>query len=275
MRRCRQPVRGWRPLAQKLGFFQDEFGKNGPKIELDYFAGTGPAINEALAQNQTDFGSYGGLPNVIGLAGGIPAKVVLVRGSTGVSGLVAQRPDLPLRSFADLKGRRIAVQKGTNPYMTLVLSLESAGVKESQVTIVNLERNDALAAFRAGHVDAIYGQTQLYVLRDQGKAKIIASPDSPTVTAVSTSGTLVTNKFAQQYPQTTERVVKVLTEAAHWASLPENRNAYLNFVAATGIPLKYVRESYGKDLSARFNPAITPGVVTASATSRTLPMATK
>ncbi len=62
-------------LAQKLGYFDKEFGKTGPKIQINYVIGTGPAINEALAQDQTDFGSYGGLPNVIGLAGGIPARL--------------------------------------------------------------------------------------------------------------------------------------------------------------------------------------------------------
>ena len=41
------------PLAKKLGFFDREFGKNGPQIQVNYFAGTGPAINQALAQAKT------------------------------------------------------------------------------------------------------------------------------------------------------------------------------------------------------------------------------
>lgn len=252
---------GMVPLAKKLGFFEREFGKNGPAIQIHYFAGTGPAINQALAQDQTDFGSYGGLPNVIGLAAGIPARVVFIRRSLSLNGLVALRPGLPSKSFADLRGKRIAVQKGTNPYMTLVLSLENAGVKEREVTIVNLERADAQGAFLAGHVDGIYSQSQLFALRDQGKASILKSPDIASINATNSSGTLVTNNFERRYPQATARVVKVLTQTAHWASLPENRDAYLRFVADSGIPLKYVRESYDANLKPRFNPAYTPDVI--------------
>ncbi len=144
----------------------------------------------------------------------------------GVTGVVAVRPDLPLKSFADLRGKRVAVLKGTNPYMTLVLSLESAGVKENQVTIVNLQHTDAHTAFLSGHLDAIYGQVILYALRDQGKAKVLASPIFLRSMPSTPAPIWVTDKFARQYPQTTERVVKVLIQAAYWASNLKTRGLY-------------------------------------------------
>jgi sulfonate transport system substrate-binding protein len=252
---------GMVPLAKRLGLFDSEFGPHGPMIQTDFFAGTGPAINQALAQGQTDFGSYGAMPNVIGLASNIPARLVFVRRATGLPGYIAVAPGSAVRAWKDLRGKRIAVQKGTNPYLTLVLLLEAAGLKESDVTIVNLERADALAAFLSGHVDAVYNSALLFNLRDQGKARLLTTPDLPAVNDTNSSGTLVTSSFERRYPQTTARVVKVLVQAALWASQPQNREAYLRFIADSGIPYKYAAESYGVNLKARFNPAIDDSVV--------------
>src|SRR4051812_11519046 len=66
-------------LAHVKGFYDEEFAKDGIKVEVVYLTGTGPAINEAFAQGQTHFAEYGGLPNVIGLAGGAPTKLVVAR----------------------------------------------------------------------------------------------------------------------------------------------------------------------------------------------------
>ncbi len=252
---------GMVPLAKRLGLFDKEFGPGGPQIQTNFFAGTGPAINQALAQGQTDFGSYGAMPNVIGLASSIPARIVFVRRASGLPGYLAVAPNSPVRAWRDLRGKRIAVQKATNPYLTLVLLLEAAGLKESDVTIVNLERADALAAFLSGHVDAVYNSALLFTLRDQGKARLLTTPDIAAINDTNSSGTLVTSNFERQYPQTVARVVKVLVQASLWASQPQNREAYLRFIADTGIPYKYAAESYGVNLKARFNPAIDDSVV--------------
>src|SRR3954453_7663750 len=45
-------------LALERGFFEEEFGPGGPKIEQIYFTGSGPAQNEALAQGEIEFGNY-------------------------------------------------------------------------------------------------------------------------------------------------------------------------------------------------------------------------
>lgn len=243
------------PLAIERGFFDEEFGKEGPKIESIYFSGTGPAQNEALAQGNIDFGSYGGLPNVIGLSAGIPAHIVAVRKVSGSSYHLAVRPDAPIKTLADLKGKRIAVQKGTNPYQTLVLFLEANGLPEKDVSIVNLQGAEAINAFNAGAVDAVFGTTNLLVLRDQGKARVLANTRGFRQSG-NTSGVLVSDKFDQTYPQTVARVVKVLTKTAHWASLEENREALLCFISERSYDYNYIKEEYAGSLSERYDPLI-------------------
>lgn len=247
------------PLAVEKGFFDQEFGKDAPKIEVDYFSGTGPAINEALAQNEIDFGSYGGLPNVIGLAGGIPAHVVSARHYTTTGYYLVVHPDSSLKTVEDLRGKRIAVQKGTNPYQELVLFLQSHGLEEKDVTIVNLPGAEALVAFNAGAIDAVFGSTNLLVLQDQGKARIIASTKNFSFDG--TSGFLVTDMFEKAHPETVARVVKVLTKAAWWASEESNREQLLQFISTRTFAYQYIQQEYAGSLRERYNPLINEAAI--------------
>lgn len=243
------------PLAIERGFFDQEFGKDGPKIESVYFSGTGPAQNEALAQGNIDFGSYGGLPNVIGLSAGIPAHIVAVRKASGSAYYLAVHPDAPIKSLAELKGKRIAVQKGTNAYQTLVLFLESQGVAEKDVSIVNLQGAEAINAFNAGAIDAVFGTTALLVLRDQGKARILADTRH-FKHGGNTSGVLVADKFEKAYPETVARVVKILTRTAQWASQEENRETLLRYISERSYDYNYIKEEYAGSLAERYDPLI-------------------
>ncbi|WP_418647888.1 ABC transporter substrate-binding protein [Thauera butanivorans] len=243
-------------LAEHLGYFEEEFGSKGPRIEQIFFAGTGPAQNEALAQGSIDFGTYGGVPNVIGLVGGIPARIVATRRASGTGTFyLGVRNDSPFESIKDLKGKRITVQKGTNPYRSLILLLESRGLQEKDVTLVNLQGAEALVAFNAGAVDAVFGTLNLLILRDQGKLRVLE--DTKTSLDDGTqSGMLVSEKFEKAYPEVVQRVVKVLLRASHWASREENREALLRFVAERSVAYEYVEEDYAGSLKERFNPLI-------------------
>jgi sulfonate transport system substrate-binding protein len=254
------------PLALERGLFAEAFGPDGPKIEVVYFAGTGPAQNEALAQGDIDFGSYGGLPNVIGLASGIPAHIISIRQMSNSGYYLGVRPDSPIKTLADLKGKRIAVQKGTNPYQTLVRFLEGSGIKESEVNIVNLQGGEALVAFTAGAIDVVFQGTNLLLLRDQGKARIVASTKGFRHDG-NTSGLLVNDQFEKAYPDVVARVVKVLTKAAHWASQEENREALLRFVSARTFAYDYVKDEYAGSLKDRYDPVIDEDAISAYATT--------
>jgi sulfonate transport system substrate-binding protein len=255
-------------LAQYLGFFEEEFGKNGPEIQQLFLAGTGPAQNEALAQGSIEFGSYGGVPNVIGLVNGIPAQIVLASRASGAgaSYYLAIHPDSAIKTVAELRGKRITVQKGTSPYQFLLYLLEAHGIAESDVTLVNLNRSDALVAFEAGAVDAIFNSAELLVLRDQWKVKILAGTRDYKLRG-SVSGTLVNDQFAKTYPDVVARVVKVLVKTAWWASQEKNREQLLQFVASRSIAYQYIKEDYAGSLKERYNPLIDESTVDAFQTT--------
>lgn len=250
-------------LAESLHLFEKEFGPDGPKIDEIFFSGTGPAQNEALAQGAIDFGNYGGVPNVIGLAGRIPAHIVATRRSSGAGNYyLGVRAGSPYQTLADLKGKRIAVQKGTNPHQTLVLLLEARGLKDTDVDITNLQGNEAVVALNAGAVDAVFGGVNLLILRDRKQVRLVASTQD-FEQAPSQSGLLVNDGFAKRYPEVVTRVLKVLIEASRWASDEQNREALLQFVAARSLAYQYVKEDYAGSLVERFNPLLDESSVAA------------
>ena len=71
-------------IADAKGFIADEFKGVPTQVEFTYFVNTGPAINEALANKQLDFASYGAVPNTIGRANGLPTRILASYGGTTI-----------------------------------------------------------------------------------------------------------------------------------------------------------------------------------------------
>lgn len=250
-------------IAQANGFFDREFAKDGIKTQVVYFVGTGPAINEAFAQGQLDFAEYGGLPNVIGLAGGAPTKLLVARHSASSYYLAASTaPGRPvIESVAQMKGHKVALQMGTMPHILLVKLLERHGLSDKDVQVVNLQSAEANAAFVAGAVDALFGSTAILLLRDRGQARIIgSSKEAPP--GLNLGGFLVHRDFEKEHPDITARVTKVMVQTYNWASRPENRDALLALYGRSGVPVRYYGEDYPAPLKDRFSPLIDPQVRT-------------
>src|SRR5437870_12881737 len=74
--------RGLTAIADAKGFIAEEFKGKPVKVEFTYFVNTGPAINEAIANQQLDFASYGAVPNTIGKANGLPTRILASYGVT-------------------------------------------------------------------------------------------------------------------------------------------------------------------------------------------------
>ncbi|WP_329276186.1 ABC transporter substrate-binding protein [Streptomyces sp. NBC_00691] len=115
---------------------------------------SGPPLLEAVNAKAVDIGSVGNTPPVF--AAGADSKITVVAATHGDSAgetiLVAK--DSPLRSVAELRGKRVAVAQGSSAHFQLITSLAKAGLKPSDVRVTLLQPADALAAFTSGKVDA-------------------------------------------------------------------------------------------------------------------------
>ena len=114
----------------------------------------GPPLLEAINVGSIDVGTVGESPPIFAQAAG--ADLVYIGNeppAPGAEALIVPK-DSPVKSIAELKGKRIAVAKGSNANYLLVKVLENAGLKYSDVEVTYLAPADARAAFESGRIDA-------------------------------------------------------------------------------------------------------------------------
>jgi sulfonate transport system substrate-binding protein len=114
----------------------------------------GPQLLEALNANSVDFGSTGAPPPVFAQAGGVRFVYVGAEPSGPHAEAILVKSDSTLRNVADLKGKRVALQKGSSSNYLLLEALKKAGLQYEDVHAVYLAPADARAAFERGSVDA-------------------------------------------------------------------------------------------------------------------------
>ena len=115
---------------------------------------SGPPQIEAATAGKIDFAITGNTPPIFGAASGAKVKVVSAYNGGGVGDQILVRADSPLTSIADLRGRSIAVGKGSSAHGHILGQLDRAGLTPSDVKLVFLQPADALSAFTRGTVDA-------------------------------------------------------------------------------------------------------------------------
>lgn len=114
----------------------------------------GPPLLEALNVGAIDFGTTGEAPPIFAQAAGAPLLYVGVGAPAPHGEAILVPKDSPIQSVAELKSRKVALNKGANAHYLLVRVLEDAGMSYSDIQPVYLAPADARAAFEQGAVDA-------------------------------------------------------------------------------------------------------------------------
>ena len=250
-----RPVVGGNYLATAAndGALEHEFEKDGIKVKYTYFAGAGPAVNEALANKQLDFAWQGDLPALVAKAGGLKTKLVLAAGRFSAI-YIGVPADSAAKSLEDLKGKRIALFKGTNLQLAFYNLLAKKGFKDSDFKIINMSTFDGNAALLSKDIDAQVSGNDLFPLVDRGVARIVHSTKSePELTRL--THVLVTEDFESQYPDIVQRLVNVLLKADAWEADEANRSKSYLIWTKSGLNLTAWRKEYdGESLALRDSP---------------------
>ena len=114
----------------------------------------GPQLLEALAVGSVDIGATGDSPPVFAQAAGKDLLYVGAEPPKPDTSAILVKPEAPLKTLADLKGRRIALQKGSSAHYLVVQAVKRGGLQWADIQPVYLPPADARAAFERGSVDA-------------------------------------------------------------------------------------------------------------------------
>ncbi|MBB4249623.1 aliphatic sulfonate ABC transporter substrate-binding protein [Rhizobium sp. BK008] len=195
-------------LLKKEGLLEKEFAKDNISIRWVQSAGSNKAL-EFLNAGSIDFGSTAGAAALIARVNGNPIKSIYVYSRPEWTALVT-RADSPISTVEDLKGKTIAVTRGTDPHVFLVRALADAGLKQSDVKLVLLQHADGKLALLRGDVDAWAGLDPLMAAAEvDDKAKLFyRKPENNSWGVLNTTET-----FAAEHPDIIKRVVAVYEQA--------------------------------------------------------------
>ncbi|MFN3461002.1 MAG: aliphatic sulfonate ABC transporter substrate-binding protein, partial [Oceanibaculum sp.] len=142
-------------LLKEKGWVEEEFRKDGISTRWVLSQGSNKAL-EFLNGGSIDFGSTAGGAALVGKANGNPIKAIYVYSRPEWTALVTGK-DSGITSIADLKGKRVAVTRGTDPHLFLLQALNQAGLTEKDIRPVLLQHADGGRALITGQVDAWAG----------------------------------------------------------------------------------------------------------------------
>jgi sulfonate transport system substrate-binding protein len=199
-------------VLKEKKFLEDEFSKDGIKIEWVLSAGSNKSL-ELLNSKSIDFGSTAGAAALLGKANGNPIKAIYVYSKPEWTALVA-RADSKISKVEDLKGKKIAVTRGTDPHIFLLRALDRAGLGEKDVEIVQLQHPDGKNALEKGDVDAWAGLDPYMAQTEVEKGSKLFFRDA----SLNTYGVLnVREAFAKENPELTQRVLQAYEKARKWS----------------------------------------------------------
>jgi sulfonate transport system substrate-binding protein len=131
----------------------------GYRLVFDQF-NSGPLVNQAFAAGAVDFGVMGDTPAIYAAAAGVPVDVVAASHTVGPGYTLVARAGSGIHSLADLKGRKVAYSKGTANQGFLIQALDTVGLKQQDVTPVDVPLQNIGGVLESGTVDAATASPQ-------------------------------------------------------------------------------------------------------------------
>lgn len=184
------------------------------KIEWKEFP-AGPQMLEALSAGSVDLGSVGNTPPIFAQSGNKDLIYVAYEKShPKTQALIISKNNNKIQTLSDLKGKRIALQRGSSAHDLLDKILQKANLKWSDIEPIWLPPADARAAFDKKTVDAwVSWEPYLTVALESGNAKLLTD-SNPFGNAY--SFVIGNPKFVHEHPDITQKFIYAYNDAAHW-----------------------------------------------------------
>ncbi|WP_245421982.1 aliphatic sulfonate ABC transporter substrate-binding protein [Rhodoplanes serenus] len=227
-------------VLKDQGLLEKEFAKDGITIRWVQSLGSNKAL-EFLNAGSIDFGSTAGSAALVARINGNPIKSIYVYSRPEWTALVT-RKDSPVATVADLKGKRVAVTRGTDPHIFLVRALLDTGLSERDIRPVLLQHPDGKTALIRGDVDAWAGLDPMMAQAEveDGAKLFYRKPEANTWGILN-----VREAFLKDHPELVRRVLAVYEEARRQA-LADPAALKRTFAAVTKLPDAVVEKQLGE-----------------------------
>ena len=217
-------------VIKAKGWMEQEFAKDGTQVNWVQSPGSNIAIS-AMNSKAVDFGSTAGAAALMGRINGGEFKSVYVFSKPEWTAMVT-RKDSAIKSVTDLKDKRVAAARGTDPHIFLILALKANKMTVKDIKLVLMQHKDGQQAIETGEVDAWMGLDPLMAQSElKGSGRLFyRNPDFNTYGLLN-----VREEFAKANPEQVTRVLGVYEKARKWA-LENPAEVKAAMVAASGLP---------------------------------------
>ncbi|UWU75964.1 aliphatic sulfonate ABC transporter substrate-binding protein [Bradyrhizobium huanghuaihaiense] len=225
------------PAVRQRHTVEDAFKPLGIEVKWIDFQ-FGPPLLEAINVGSVDFGFVGDAPPIFAQAGAAKIRYVAAVKSEGNNQAIIVPPDSPIKTLADLKGKRVAFGKGSSAHNLLVVALEKAGLSWSDITPAPLAPADATVAFVKGAVDAwSIWDPYLALAELKEKARVIAFDKhvhKPNAFYIAGSD------FVAKYPAVVAKLNTIFAAEGRWADAHREEVASAQ-AEATGVDIEAIK----------------------------------
>jgi len=218
-------------LLKNKGLLEQEFAKDGIAVVWVQTVSSANAL-QFLNAGSIDFGSSAGSAALVARINGNPIKSVYVYSRPEWTALVTRR-DSKINQIADLKGKKVAMVRGTDPHIFLVRALLSAGLTEKDIVPVLVQQHaDGGTALIRGDVDAWAGLDPMMAQHEIEDGTRLFYRNA----AANTWGILNAREaFLKDQPEITRRVLATYEVARKYA-LAHYDELKRDFIAVTKLP---------------------------------------
>jgi sulfonate transport system substrate-binding protein len=217
-------------LLKDKGLLEKEFAKDGIKVVWVKTVSSSNAL-QFLNAGSINFGSTAGSAALVARINGNPIKSVYVYSRPEWTALVT-RKDSPINKVEDLKGKKVAMVRGTDPHIFTVRALLAAGLSDKDVVPVLVQQHaDGGTALIRGDVDAWAGLDPMMAQHEvkDGARLFFRKPEANTWGILN-----VREEFAKDHPDVVRRVLAVYEDARKY-SLANYDELKKTFIGVTGL----------------------------------------
>jgi sulfonate transport system substrate-binding protein len=218
-------------IARQQASLERKLAPHGVAVKWSEFT-SGPPLLGAMNAGSVDIGQVGDTPPIFAQAAGAAIVYVAGQPSTNGQGILVKQ-DSPIRTLADLKGKRVGFTQGSSAHNVTVMALEKAHLTYADITPVYLSPPDGAAAFARGSIDAWAIWDPYFAIGQAHGGRVLVQPSE----IGKTDSFYIGNRdFAAREPQLLRSVLDTLADTAKWAE--SNRDKVAKALAdVTGVDL--------------------------------------
>ncbi|MCH7337328.1 sulfonate ABC transporter substrate-binding protein [Acinetobacter sp. NIPH 2699] len=230
------------PIVKAKGELEKNLAAQGVNVRWVEFP-AGPQLLEGLNVGSVAFGEAGEAPPIFAQAANSNLVYVANQPPAPAAEALIVQKNSPIQSIQDLKGKRIALNKGSNVHYLLLKLLEANNLTLNDIQPIYLPPSDARAAFEKGAVDAwVIWDPFFAAAEHQIQARVIANGEQ---LVNNYQFYLADRKFAESHPEVLDTIVQTLNQTTDWVKNSPDDAAKL-LEKPTGLELEVLKASISR-----------------------------